>query len=159
VVLRREGARAAALLAALCGAALLAFYAGLYAATGFDPIGTLLATGDVYRAGIASTRPYWYWLFGSPTAFLVVLGLPISWLALHALATARTVAVAIFAVLTLSAALGFTKAETERIWLFMAPFVCIAAAAAPGARAPLRPLLAALAVQALAWELAFNTVW
>jgi hypothetical protein len=159
VVLRRDGPRAALLLSATCGACVLAFYAALYAATGFDPIGALLATGDVYRAGVASTRPYWYWLLGSPTAFLVVLGLPITWHALRSLADGRTLAVAIFAVLGLAAALGFTKAETERIWLFFAPFVCLAAAAGPGARAPLRPLLAALAIQALAWELVFDTIW
>ena len=70
----------------------------LYAATGFDPIGTLRATEDVYRAGIASIRPYWYWLLGSPVAFLVVLGLPIAWYALRALAAGATAAVAIFAV-------------------------------------------------------------
>jgi hypothetical protein len=159
VVLHRDGARAALALCATCGAALLAFYGALYAATGFDPIGTLLATGEVYRAGVASMRPYWYWLLGSPTAFLVVLGLPITWQALRSVAAGRTPAVAIFAVMGLAAALGFTKAETERIWLFFAPFVCLAAAAGPGARAPLRPVLAALAVQALAWELAFDTIW
>jgi hypothetical protein len=158
IVLRRDGPRAATLLAALCAAGLVGFYGALYAATGFDPIGTLLATGDVYRAGIASMRPYWYWLLGSPTAYLVVLGLPITWYALRGLAAGHTVAVAIFAVIAVSAALGFTKAETERIWLFFAPFVCLAAAR-PAAAAPLRPLLAALAAQALAWELAFDTIW
>ena len=159
IVLRREGPRAAAVLAALCAACLVAFYGALYAETCFVPIGWLLATGEVYRAGIASMRPYWYWLLGSPTAFLVVLGLPITWCALRALAAGSTLAVAIFAVLAVSAALGFTKAETERIWLFFAPFVCLAAAAGPAAGVPLRPLLGALAVQALAWELAFDTVW
>jgi methylthioxylose transferase len=154
---RRDGLRAVVVLSALCAIALVVFYGVLYAATGFDPIGTLRATGDVYRAGVASTRPYWYWLFGSPTAFLLVLGLPISWYALRALAAGRTVAVAIFAVLALAAILGFTKAETERIWLFFAPFVCLAASAAPGLR--LRPVLAALAVQALVYELVFDTIW
>jgi hypothetical protein len=64
--------------------------------------------------------------------------------------------VAIFTVIAVAAVVGFTKAETERIWLFLAPFVCLAAAAE---RAPLRPLLAALAAQALLYELAFDTVW
>jgi methylthioxylose transferase len=159
VALRREGLRAALALAALCGAALVGFYALLYALTGFDPLGTLQATGDVYRAGIASTRPYAYWLLGSPAAFLLALGLPILWYALRALAAGRTVAVAIFAVLVCAAVMGFTKAETERIWLFFAPFVCIAAAAAPAKSIPLRPVLAALAVQALAHELLFDTIW
>jgi hypothetical protein len=157
LALRREGRRAALALCALCGMALVAFYALLYAATGFDPIGTLRATEDVYRAGVASLRPYWYWLLGSPTAFLLVLGLPISWYALRALAAGRTLAIAILVVLAVAAVMGFTKAETERIWVFFAPFVCLAAAARIDL--PLRPLLALLAVQALVWEYAFDTIW
>jgi methylthioxylose transferase len=156
LTLRREGLRQAVALSALCAVALLAFHALLHAATGFDPIGTLRSTEEVYRAGIASTRPYWFWLFGSPVAFLVVLGVPLSWLALRALGRGETPAVAVFAVIATAAVLGFTKAETERIWLFLAPFVCVAAAVE---RAPLRPLLAALAAQALLYELAFDTVW
>jgi hypothetical protein len=156
VTWRRDGVRATISLAAACGVVLVAFYAVLYAATGYDPIGTLRSTEEVYRAGIASTRPYLYWLFGSPVAFLVVLGLPISWPALRALARGDDLAVAIFAVIAVSAIGGFTKAETERIWLFLAPFVCLAAATE---RVPLRPLLAALAVQAVLYELAFETVW
>ena len=156
LTLRRDGLRQALALSALCGAALVVFYALLYAATGFDPIGTVRATEEVYRAGIASRRPYWFWVLGSPVAFLVVLGIPVSWLALRALARGDRLAVAIFAVIAVAAVLGFTKAETERIWLFLAPFVCLAAATE---RAPLRPLLAALAVQAVLYELAFDTVW
>jgi hypothetical protein len=76
----------------------------------------------------------------------------------RALARAETLAIAIFAVIAFAAAMGFTKAETERIWLFLAPFVCLAAAG-PVANVRLRPLLAVLAVQALAWELAFDTIW
>ena len=156
LALRRDGWRAAVGLSAVCGAALVAFYALLHAATGFDPIGTFRSTEEVYRAGIAATRPYWFWLFGSPVAFFVVLGLPISWLALRALARGQSLAIAIFAVIVTAAILGFTKAETERIWLFLAPFVCFAAAAE---KAPLRPVLAALAAQAILYELAFETVW
>ena len=156
VTWRRDGWRAAVGLASVCGVALVAFYALLHGATGFDPIGTLRSTEEVYRAGIASTRPYGFWLFGSPVAFLVVLGLPISWLALRALARRDGLAVAIFAVIAIAAVGGFTKAETERIWLFLAPFVCLAAATE---RVPLRPVLAALAVQAVLYELAWETVW
>ena len=159
VTLRRDGLRHAVLLSALCGVVLIAFHALLHAATGFDPIGTLRSTEEVYRAGVASIRPYWFWLFGSPTAFLLVLGLPLSWLALRGLAGGETLAIAIFAVIAVAAVMGFTKAETERIWLFLAPFVCLAAAAALEERAPLRPLLAALAAQALVYELLWETVW
>ena len=58
--------------------------------------------------------------------------------------------------IAVAAVLGFTKAETERIWLFLAPFVCLAAAESG---APLRPVLAALAAQALVYEVLFETVW
>jgi hypothetical protein len=156
VVWRREGIRAALALAALCAVALLAFYAALFALSGYDPIGTLRATEDVYRAGVASMRPFSYWVLGSPSAFLLVLGLPILWYALRALVGGETVALAIFAVLAFAAVMGFTKAETERIWLFFAPFVCLAAAASP---LRLRPVLVLLAVQALAYELVFDTIW
>jgi methylthioxylose transferase len=156
LVLLREGPRPALKLALICGVALLAVHGAFAAATGFDPIGTLRATGEVYRAGVASMRPYWYWVLGSPVAFLLILGLPIAWLALRGLAARRPEAVAIFAVLAISSLLGFTKAETERIWLFFAPFVCLAAAAV---RKDLGLLPAALALQALLYEGLFDTVW
>jgi hypothetical protein len=126
--------------------------------TGFDPIGTLHATEDVYRFGIAGERPYWFWLPGSPTAFLLMLGLPIAWLALRALAEGNDAAVAIFAVIAIAALAGFTKAEVERIWLAFAPLVCLAAAPALQQR-HLRIVLALLAAHALTWELLWNTVW
>ena len=155
---RREGVRAMVVLALLCAAALVAFYGVLAAATGFDPIGTLRATEQVYRFGIADQRPYWFWLTGSPSAFLLMLGLPVAWLAFVALARGEDTAIAILAVLGIAAVAGFTKAEVERIWLPFAPLVCLAAATVLRER-DLRPVLALLAVQALAWELLWNTVW
>lgn len=156
--LRRDGLWAAGLLAAGCGAGLLAFYAVLYAATGFDPLGTLAGTEQVYRDGIARGRPYSFWVFGSPVAFLFTVGLPITWYAFRALGHGRSVAVAIFAVLGVATLLGFTKAETERIWLFFAPFVCLAAASVlPPRRLTL--VLALLAAQGLACEGLFDSTW
>ena len=154
---RRDGLRAAIALSAICGAALVAFYA---ARSMRPPASTRSArsrsTEEVYRAGIASTRPYWFWLFGSPVAFLVVLGLPISYLALRSRGPLTT---AILTVIAVAAVMGFTKAETERIWLFLAPFVCLAAAGALDERARLTPLFAALAAQALLYEAVFDTIW
>jgi hypothetical protein len=155
---RRDGIRAMLALGLGCGAALLAVHGAFAALTGFDPIGTLRATEEVYRFGIAGERPYWFWLSGSPTAFLLMLGLPIAWLALRALARADDAAIAIFGVLAIAAVAGFTKAEVERIWLGFAPLVCIAAAA-PLQERHLRPVLALLGVHALAWEVLWNTVW
>jgi hypothetical protein len=155
-VLLRHGLRAAVALALITGAALLVFHALFAEATGFDPLGTLHATARVYDLGIASRRPYAFWLFGSPTAFLLVLGLPIAWLAARAAAAGAPAAAAIVAIVAVSSVAGFTKAETERIWLFLAPFVCLAAA--PLIRRH-RVFAAALAVQALGYQLLFDTVW
>jgi hypothetical protein len=91
-------------------------------------------------------------------AFLVALGLPIAWFALRALARGDAGAVALFAVLAIAAVLGVTKAETERIYLFLVPLACLAAATALPERY-LTPILAALAVQALASELLLFTIW
>jgi hypothetical protein len=158
VAWRRGGVRDMLALGLLCGAVLLTAYVAAAAATGYDPIGTLRATESVYRFGIADRRPYWYWLPGSPTAFLLMLGLPVAWCALRALGAGEDTAVAVFAVIAVAAVAGFTKAEVERIWLFLAPLVCLSAATAvPVHRLPL--VLALLAVQAFAWELVRNTVW
>jgi len=157
---RRHGLRSAIELSAICGVVLLALHGAFAALTGFDPIGTVRATEEVYRLGIASIRPYWYWLFGSPVGFLLVLGIPITWLALRVLARGTDEAVAIFAVLAIAAVMGFTKAETERIWLFFAPFVCLAAARGLARRPQLVvPVAAALAAQALLHEALSDTVW
>jgi hypothetical protein len=156
LVLARDGLKPAIKLAAIAGAVLLAFHALFALATGFDPIDTLHATSRVYELGIASRRPYAYWLFGSPTAFLLILGAPIAWLALTRLAQAAPEALAIAAVIAISCILGFTKAETERIWLFLVPFVVLAAA--PLVRRP-QLLVALLALQAVSYELLFDTLW
>ena len=148
-----------ALLAAACAAvALMALYALLYAITGFDPLGTIRSIHAAYAIGIARARPYWFWLFGSPAAFLVAMGLPLAWLALRALAAREPAAAALAAVVVAASVLGFTKAETERIWLFLVPFACVSAAPVLTPRR-LAPVLGALAAQALAVELLLFTVW
>jgi hypothetical protein len=156
LVLVRDGIKPAIKLGAIIGVVNVCFHALFAAATGFDPIGTLHATSRVYEVGIASRRPYAYWLFGSPTAFLLILGVPIAWLALKRLAQSKPEALAIAAVIAISCLLGFTKAETERIWLFLAPFVILAAA--PLVRRP-QLLAALLALQAVTYELVFDTLW
>jgi hypothetical protein len=58
----------------------------------------------------------------------------------------------------LAAASGFSKAEVERIWQFFVPLAVAAAAAGLG-RISVRPLLVALACQAVAVEVLFGTTW
>jgi methylthioxylose transferase len=140
------------------GAALVAFYALLYAATGFALWEVVPAVEEVYRESVARVRPYAFWLFGSPAAFLAFLGLPITWYAARALGEGDRAAVALALVIVISAVGGFTKAETERIWLMYVPLACVAAAVVlPPKRLPL--VLGLLSAQALATELIFGTVW
>jgi hypothetical protein len=66
--------------------------------------------------------------------------------------------VALAVVIAVAAAGGFTKAETERIWLFLVPLACVAAAPAIAARR-LTGVAALLLAQALAVEVLFDTIW
>ena len=155
---RREGLRRALALAGICALAVLGFYLALHALTGFDAPAALRATHDHYYAGIGGRRPYAYWLLGSPAAFLVAAGLPVTWQAARSLSRGEITAVALAVVIGLSAITGYTKAETERIWLFLVPLACLAAAASQPA-AGLRRTLVLLGVQAVAVELLLNTIW
>ncbi|CAA9462949.1 MAG: hypothetical protein AVDCRST_MAG38-340, partial [uncultured Solirubrobacteraceae bacterium] len=158
VTWRRDGLRAAVALAAACGVAVAAVNGALALAYGYDPVATLRATEALYRNSVASVRPYWFWALGSPVAWGVMLGAPIAGAALVAALRGRPEALALAVVLAIAALLGFTKAETERIWLPFAPLACVAAAAVlPMPR--LRAVLGVLAVQALVVEVIFDTVW
>lgn len=155
---RRDGFRAAVALAVACALAVGALNGLLALSTGYDPIGALAATNDVYRHSLASVRPYAFWVFGSPVAWGVMLGIPIAGYALRALAGRNAAAVALAGVIVTAAVLGFSKAETERIWLMFVPLACAAAAAAlPASR--VRPVLWALAAQAAITQVLFDTIW
>ncbi|MDQ6729455.1 MAG: hypothetical protein M3022_03915 [Actinomycetota bacterium] len=157
VTLRREGARAAAALAVAAAGAVLLLTVVLAVLLDYDPVGILRALARMYSAGAAAHRPYVFWLFGSPAAWTAMLGLPIAWFAARALSGGDPAALALVALIVVSTVAGFTKAETERIWLPFVPLACVAAAALPIGR--LRPLLGALAVQSLAVEVLFETLW
>jgi methylthioxylose transferase len=158
VTWRRRGARPALALAAGCAAAWLALNGALAAAYGYDPIGTLQATEAVYRHSVASVRPYAFWAFGSPVAWGAMLGLPIAVAAVRSAARGDDAAVALAVVIAIAAVGGFTKAETERIWLFLVPLACVAAAPAIDARR-LRFVVGLLLAQALVVEVLFDTIW
>jgi hypothetical protein len=158
VVLGREGPRRALALASFCALATAAVYLTLALAWGYDPFAALKATDAVYREGIAHMRPYAYWAFASPVAWGLVLGLPTAWALLRAVGMADAAALALLAVVLAGAALGYTKAETERIWLPFVPLACVAAARVLPPRG-LRTALWVLVGQALAIELLFDTIW
>ncbi len=154
---RREGIGAALRLAALCAAVLVAIFLVLDLTTGFDLIAAIRTTDDRYREGIARLRPYAFWFFGSPAAFVLMLG-PVAWFAARSLAAKEATAIALAAVIAISVLAGYTKAETERIWLFLVPFACLAAARSlPTRRLPL--MLVAVTAQAVLIETFLFTKW
>ena len=142
----------------LIAAAIVIFYGLLYAVSGYDPLGVLQAANEAYDLGISNARPWIFWVFGSPVAFAVLTGAPVAWYAARALGTGNAIALALAAVILIAAVLGFSKAETERIWLFFGPLLCLAAAAiVPRERVPL--VIGLLAAQALLVELTMETIW
>ena len=156
---RRRGAPAAVGLAAACAAAWLALNGALAAAYGYDPIGTLRATEHVYRHSVASVRPYCVlgrsahpWHGASCSASRSPPP------ALRSCVRGDDAAVALAVVVVVAAVAGFTKAETERIWLFLVPLACVAAAPAITPRRT-TAVIAALVAQALAIEVLFDTIW
>jgi methylthioxylose transferase len=158
VALFRERWRAALLLAAAVAGGLALFYVVLYAAVGFDVLGAIATTGDIYRVSLARIRPYPYFLFGSPVAWLLAMGLPLAYFWLRSIAARESAALALAAVVVLSALAGFTKAETERIWLFLVPLASVGAAAVLPRRR-LIPVLALLGLQAFLMQHLLGTVW
>lgn len=158
VAWQRDGWHSAARLAVVCALPFLVLNAWLAAAYGYDPIGTLRATEAVYRRSLARIRPYWFWVLGSPIAWMACAGLPLSGGWLIAARRRDPGAVALAAIVAIASILAFTKAETERIWLPFIPLACAAAATAiPPHR--LRLILLVLAGQTLLTQLLFETVW
>jgi len=158
IVWGRDGLRRAMVLGAACVEGLVGFYAGLWALTGYDAIGSLRRVEEVYRFSVASVRPYAFWLFGSPAAFLIGAGLPVLWFAALAVQRRHRGAVAIAGVIVIASVLGFTKAETERIWLSFLPLVCLAAATVLPRRW-VAPALAVMVLQAYLTQMFVFTVW
>ncbi len=154
---RRDGFKSMFGTALLCAAALIVFYGVLVATTGFNVLSAIEATNDRYHDGIANVRPYAFWVFGSPAAFLLMLG-PVAWFASRSLASREITAVALTSIIVVTALIGYTKAETERIWLFLVPLACLAAARAMPERA-FKPVLVALTAQAFVIEILFATRW
>jgi hypothetical protein len=153
----RDGRGPALRLALGAAAGVLAVTLLLTAVWGYDPIAILRAVHRAYGKGAAAQRPYAFWLFGSPAAWITLLGPPIVWLGLRSLQRGEPTAVAVFVIVVVSAAAGFTKAETERIWLPYVPLACAAAAATPVRH--LRRWLVAMALFALVVEVLFATIW
>jgi hypothetical protein len=157
-VLLRDGWRRALVVAAAAGLGFVVINAVLAVGWGYDPVGTLIATEAVYRNSLAQVRPYHFWVFGSPVAWGVMLGPVVLAAAVRAALRRSPAAVAILVVVLIAAVAGFTKAETERIWLIFVPLAIVAAAPLL-TRRRLPWVLGVLAVQALAIQVFAETVW
>lgn len=142
---------------ALGGAAV----ATAFGAAGFWWFDGYAAVRVRYYQGIASQRPYWYWVWANLGALAVCAG-PSGFVAARRAVAARTPPAALLCVAALAAIVvadlsGLSKAEVERIWL---PFAIWLPAAAVFLPRPARPLwLAVQAVTALAVNHFFHTVW
>ena len=158
VVWMRRGVREAISLAVAAVAAAAAAYLLLWLVTGFDPVAAYSNTKYHYEHGVSRVRPYWYWVIGDPAALLAGLGVPVAIAYARAVGARTAPALALAAVVLVAAASGFAKAEVERIWQFLVPLAVVAAAAEID-RMRLRPVLIALAVQAVAVEVLFGTTW
>jgi len=134
-----RGKRSWVLGAAIGGAApLLAFQWG-----GFSWWDGFAATRLEYWKGIASRRPYRYFLISN----LVVVAIAAGPASVAGLTLLRRRAVWLLVAGAVAGALmasisGYSKAEVERIWLPLTPFLAIAAAALPDGPIPTRVWLA-----------------
>ena len=128
VLFLRHGLWRAVAVAASCAAALVVLYAALWALTGFDLLAALRSADVVYRLGPYFSRPYAYWLLGSPVAWVIAMGIPLAWYAARGLGARHPAALGLAVVVLVAAVGGYTKSETERIWMFMIPWAAIAAA-------------------------------
>jgi hypothetical protein len=155
---RRDDLRSAVVLAAVCATAVIVFQFALAVAYGYDPVAELQATRVVYAGSLAKIRPYWFWVLGSPVAWLALLGPPIAAGWLYALRRRQAAAIAVAAVVAVAALSGVTKAETERIWLPFVPLACVAAASVLGERRT-PAVVAVLLAQSVVTSLLFQTIW
>ena len=158
LALRRDGWQRALLVVVACAAGIVTFDVLLWLVWRYDPFSALRATRHAYAGGLAHIRPYGFWLFGSPAAWAAMLGLPLLWFLLVAIADREASALALAALIAVAAVIGVTKAETERIWLPFVPLAAVAAATALPARR-VAPAVWAMAAQALAIEVLFYTIW
>ncbi len=137
---------------------LLVFAAFL--AAGYWWLDGFLATRTQYYDGVASSRPYSYFLFADLGAFAIATG-PALAVALGRLRDGRLwILVGGCALaLLLADVSGMSKAEVERIWLPFTPWMLLATAALPRRLAYQRRMLVAQAGLALVLQVVLVTSW
>lgn len=145
--------RPAALAWAAAGTALVL---GALLAARFNWLDGLQATREQYLAGVSRRRPYEQFLVISLAAFALAVG-PAAAAGIARLRERGPWLLSGGALVALAAAdlSGMSKGETERIWLYLAPWLLVATAALPRARG----WLAAQLALALALQLGVRSPW
>jgi len=122
--------------AALWAAGFIGFHLMLVAAADYDPL-------TRYRDAMAFHAAWWpddaKWLLGSPVQFFLWIGVPVTAAigveavrAAHPRRLGTVASLYLWGALVLigiTDAIGHTRAESERLWLFWAPLLMVAAAA------------------------------
>jgi hypothetical protein len=146
--------------AGIAAAALLA----VAAAAGFWWLDGLRTTRDQYELGLASLRPYRYWVVGNLAAVAVatgpVLGAGVARVGRRAGLAGALLTGALVAVAATDLS-GLSKGEVERIWLVFVPWLATAAALVPAGRHDLgtRAWVAAQAATAITIQVALRSPW
>lgn len=155
VIVARRSTRVGLIALASASAVLAAF-----ALAGFWWIDGLLATRDQYLAGIASDRPYGYFLLSNLAAFGLVIG-PATVAALSRLRSrgAWLLVGGATAAVALAELSGMSKGEVERIWLPFAPWIVLAGCVLAVRGHAVRAWLGAQALTGLAIVLVVHTHW
>jgi hypothetical protein len=143
--------------AAAAGAAVVVV---IFTSAGFAWWEGLGATVDAYKAGVASDRPYRYFVLANLVVFAVAAGPAVMVGGLRPLAPGLRPLVLLAAGAVLVADLtGLSKAEVERIWLPFVPWVALAAAPLAATGASARRWLAVQLAVAVVLQLTFRSPW
>jgi hypothetical protein len=147
----------------LVAGAAAATVAGIFAAAGFWWFGGLAATRAAYEAGVASRRPYGYFLLANLAAFAVAAGpaLAAGMSRLRRRGPWILASAALFSV-ALADLSGLSKGEVERIWLPFVPWALVATGTLARRHRPAEPARTWLSVQvvtALAVQMTLRTPW
>jgi hypothetical protein len=131
----------------------------VWTVAGFNWLEGFEATRAAYHAGVASQRPYLYFLVANLVVFSVMLGpAVIAGLCRRLDPSVATIVAASLAAVAVADLSGLSKGEVERIWLPFVPFVTIAATRL--ARRPGAPRwLAAQAGTAVVLQLVIDWPW
>ncbi len=135
----------------------------LFLAAGFWWLAGLEATRIQYWAGVASRRPYSYFLVGNLAAFGLAVG-PAAAVGLARLRDRRAwlLVGGVLAAVALADLSGMSKAEVERIWLPFVPWVLLATVAVAGTRTrsgSMRIWLCGQAAVAIVIQAAVRSPW